>query len=110
MEELKALWRETKEFVERREREIADKYVHFLREVARHYISKGKRVFFKENRVVHYGEGGFGWMIIESDDDEYEVFGGSILEIRFEPKVSEKDVRGYIEIKEKNIQEIKYEI
>lgn len=109
MNELKRLWKETEEFVHSHEREIAKKYIHFLREVAKHYILKSKKVFFRENRVVHYGEGGFGWMIIECDDDEYEVFGTHIPEIRFKQKVTEKDIIG-IEIKEENLDAIKYEI
>jgi hypothetical protein len=63
-----------------------------------------ERVFFRENKVVHYGEGGFGWMIIESDDDPYEVFGDYV------PEVSEREERNYVEINEKNIEGIKYEI
>jgi hypothetical protein len=110
MKELKPLWKETKEFVDKREKEIADKYINFLREVAQAYIKKGKRVFFRENKVVHYGEGGFGWMIIESDDDPYEVFGDYVPEIRFEPKVSEREERNYVEIREDNLEDIKYEI
>ena len=109
MNELKALWKETGEFVHSYEKEIVKKYIHFLREVARHYISKGKRVFFRENRVVHYGEGGFGWLIVECDGDEYEVFGAHVLEIRFEQNVNERDIRGYVEIKEENLEDIKYE-
>ncbi|MBC8521301.1 MAG: hypothetical protein H8D26_04840 [Methanomicrobia archaeon] len=92
MEELKALLEETKEFVDKREKEIAEKYINFLREVARAYIKKGKRVFFRENRVVHYGEGGFGWMVIESEDDPYEIFGDHVLEIRFEAKIREREL------------------
>ncbi len=92
------------------EEEIAEKYIHFLREVAKHYISKGKRVFFRENRVVHYGEGGFGWMIVECGDDEHEVFDGHITEIRFQQKVNEKDIKGCIETKNNNLEDIKYEI
>ncbi len=107
---LKKLWKETEDFVHSHEKEIANKYIYFLRQVAKYYISKGKRVFFRENRVVHYGEGGFGWMIVECDDEEFEVFDGHITEIRFEQKVSEKDVRGFIEIKNDNLEAIKYEI
>ncbi len=110
MSDLKRLWKETEDFVQSREKDIAEKYIHFLREVARHYISKGKRVFFRENRSVHYGEGGFGWMVVECDDDTHEVFGGYVIEIRFEPMVNEKDIRGAIEIKEDNLMDIKYEI
>jgi len=110
MKELKIIWEETKEFVDKREKEIAEKYINFLREVARAYIKKGKRVFFRENRVVHYGEGGFGWMVIESEEDPYVVFGDYVSEIRFETQISEREERNYAEIKEKNIREIKYEI
>ncbi len=49
-------------------------------------------------------------MIIECDDDEYEVFGAHILEIRFKQRLNEKDIRGGIEIKEENLEDIKYEI
>jgi len=110
MKELKTQWEETKEFVDKREKEIAENYINFLREVAKVYIKKGKRVFFRENRVVHYGEGGFGWMIIESDDDPYEIFGDYIPEIHFEVKISEREERNYTEIKEENLKDIKYEI
>ncbi len=110
MKEIKALWKETKEFVDRQEKDIAEKYINFLREVAATYIKSGKRVFFRENRVVHYGEGGFGWMIIEGDDDTYEVFGDHIPEIRFEGQITEREERDYTEIKEGNIGEIKYGI
>src|ERR1700758_5214154 len=106
--ELKTLWKETEEFVEQQEKQIAEKYIHFLREVAIHYISKGKRVLFRENRVVHYGEGGFGWMIIESDDDPYEIFGEYVPEIQFESEIRQSDIAGYIEINEDNIKEINY--
>jgi len=109
MSDFKRLRKETEEFVHLHEKEIAKKYIHFLREVAKHYISKGKRVFFRENRVVHYGEGGFGWMVIECDDDEHEVFGRHIPEITFKQKLNDKDIRG-IEIKKENLEDIKYEI
>jgi hypothetical protein len=109
MSDLKRLWKETEGFVHSHEKEIAKKYIHFLRGVAKHYISKGKRVFFRENRFVHYGEGGFGWMIVECDDDEFEVFGGYVIEIRFEQKVNEKDIRGCIEVRNDNLNDIKYE-
>lgn len=109
MSDFKQLLKETEEFVHLHEKEIAKKYIHFLREIAKHYISNGKRVFFSENRVVHYGEGGFGWMIIECDDDEYEVFGRHIPEITFKKKLDDKDIRG-IEIKKENLDDIKYEI
>lgn len=104
------LWKETDEFIHSHEKEIADKYVHFLREVAMHYISKGIRVFFKENMVVHYGEGGFGWLLIECDDDGYEIFGDYITGISFEKVISERDAMNHVEIKAENLEDIRYEI
>lgn len=96
--------------VDKREKEIAEKYINFLREVARAYIKKGKRVFFRENRVVHYGEGGFGWMVIESEDDPYEISGDHVLEIRFEAKIREREEKNYTKIQEENWGDIKYKI
>lgn len=110
MIDLKAFRKETEEFVERHEKKIADKYMDFLREVAKYYIAKGNRVFFKENTVIHYSEGGFGLMLIECDDDEIEVLGNYILEIRFVPRMSKKDIDDYIEIKKENLEDIKYEL
>ena len=109
MSNMKLLWKETEDFVQSHEKEIAEKYIHFLREVAKHYISKGKRVFFRENRVVHYGEGGFGFMIVECDDDMHEVFDGYITEIRFDQKVDGKEIKSYIEINNENLEDIRYE-
>nr|QNO50952.1 hypothetical protein BBGANOMO_00026 [Methanosarcinales archaeon ANME-1 ERB6] len=56
------------------------------------------------------GEGGFGGMMIESEDDPYEIFGDHVLEIRFEAKIREREERNYTEIMEENLGEIKYEI
>jgi arginyl-tRNA--protein-N-Asp/Glu arginylyltransferase len=43
-------------------------------------------------------------------EDVYEVFREYISEIHFEPRLSPKTLRGYIEIKEENLEDIKYEI
>lgn len=110
MVDLKKLREETKEFVHLHEQQIADKYINFLREVAKHYISKDKRVFFRENRVVHYGEGGFGNLLVECGDDEYTVFGAPIQEIEFKGKLTERDLRGYSQITMQNLENIKYRV
>ena len=49
-------------------------------------------------------------MAIESEDDPYEIFGDPILEIRFEAKIREREEKNYTEIKEENLEKIKYEI
>lgn len=110
MKELKSLWKETKEKFDQLEKSLVDCYTAFLREVARVYLQQGRRVFFGENRVVHWGEGDFGRLIIEGKEDVYEVFGEYISEIHFEPRLSPKALGGYIEIKEENLEDIKYEI
>lgn len=109
MKSLKDFWKETEKFLEKHEQEIVDKLIHFLREVAKVYLKEGRKVFFHENKVVHYGEGGFGTLLIEGEEDEFDVFGDYISDIRFEHKIDEEYIRrGYIEIKENNIGAIKY--
>ncbi|MDO8734272.1 MAG: hypothetical protein Q7K21_03840 [Elusimicrobiota bacterium] len=106
---LKKLWKETKEFIKTSEKRIANRYTSFLRDVARFYLEQGRRVFFRENTVVHYGEGGFGFMVIEGNDDINNILGEHILEIRFESKINNKIIEGYLEIKKENLDDIKYE-
>ncbi len=110
MVDLKKLCEETREFVHRHEQQIADKYIDFLREVAKHYISRDKRVFFRENRVVHYGEGGFGNLLVECGDDEYAVFDAPIQEIEFKEEPTERDLRGYSQITMQNLENIEYRV
>jgi hypothetical protein len=49
-------------------------------------------------------------MVIESEDDTYEVFGDYIPEIRFEIQIKEREERNYTEIRKENLEEIKYEV
>lgn len=110
MKELESFWKETKEKFDKLEKSLVDCYIGFLREVAKVYLQQGRRVFFRENRVVHWGEGNFGTLVIEGNEEVDEVFGDYISEIRFEPKINEKVIKGYAEIKEKNLEDIKYEL
>lgn len=110
MGELKKLWKMTKFHHNELEKKIADNYLNFLREVARYYLKEDRRVFFRENRVVHWGEGNFGWLLIEGKEETDEVFGEYISEIRFEPKINEKTIKGYTEIKKDNLGAIGYGI
>lgn len=64
MKELKSLWEETKEFVDKREKEIAEKYINFLREVARAYIKFNKANEYFSGRTglcIMAKEGLAGW-------------------------------------------------
>lgn len=110
MKELESLWKETKVQFDTLENLLVDCYMGFLRKVAELYLQQGRRVFFSENRVVHWGEGNFAWLIIEGTEEVNQVFGDYISEIRFEPEINEKVIRGYVEIKEGNLDEIKYEL
>ena len=82
----------------------------FLREMALYYLKKGRRVLFRENRVVHYGEGGFGSLVIEGDEDVMDVLGDYIMEIRFESEIENYSRKGYVEIEAESIMEIRYEL
>ncbi len=110
MQKLKSLWAETKSKFAIHEKELVDCYIVFLREVAKFYLQKGRRVFFEENRFVHWGEGNFGWLVIEGKEEVNEVFGEYISEIQFKPKISKEIIKGYTEIKEKNLEDIRYGI
>ena len=110
MKDLESLWKETKGKFDKLEKELVDCFIAFLREVAKIYLKQGRRVFFRENRVVHWGEGNFGTLIIEGDEEVREVFEDYISEIRFEPEISEKIIKGYVEIKEENLEDIRYKI
>lgn len=110
MKDLESLWKETKGKFDKLEKELVDCFIAFLREVAKIYLKQARRVFFRENRVVHWGEGNFGTLIIEGDEEVREVFGDYISEIRFEPEISEKIIKGYVEIKEENLEGIRYKI
>jgi hypothetical protein len=107
---LKSLWDDTKERFNSLEAELTECYVSFLREVARYYLQKGRRVFFSENQFVHWGEGNFGWLAIEGEEETDEVFGEYISEIKFEPKISKETLSSYTEITEDNLNDIKYVI
>ena len=89
---------------------MVDCYIGFLREVAKVYLQQGRKVFFKENRVVHWGEGNFGTLMIEGSESVNEVFGNHISELRFEPEISEGSTKGCEEIKEENLESIKYKL
>lgn len=110
MREFKSLWKETKRKCDRLEKSLVDCRIAFLRQIAEVYLKQGRRVFFRENRVVHWGEGNFGQLMIEGKEEVSEVFGEHISEIYFEPELNEKVIKGYIEITQRNLKDIKYEL
>lgn len=110
MKNLRSLWKKSKTRFDGLGKELVDCYVSFLREVAKYYLQQGRRVFFQENRVVHWGEGNFGWLIIEGKEEVDEVFGDYISEIQFKSGISKAIIKSYTEIMEKNLKDIKYGI
>jgi hypothetical protein len=60
MKPLESLWQETKQKFDKLEKALVNNYIAFLREVAKIYIKQSRRVFFRENQFVHWGEGNFG--------------------------------------------------
>ena len=107
-DELKALWKNTRRRFDSLESELVECYVSFLREAAKYYLQQGRRVFFRENRVVHWGEGSFGSLVIEGREEPENVFGSDVPEIRFEPKIDRKITDAHIEIKERSLKKIRY--
>ena len=110
MKPLESLWKKTKQRFDKVEKSLVDGYINFLREVARIYLEQSRRVFFRENRVVHWGEYDFGSLLIEGDEEVDAVFGDYISEIHFESEINEKITEDYIEIKKENIEDIRYQI
>ena len=77
MKPLESFWQETKQKFDKLEKALIDGYIDFLREVARIYIEQSRRVFFRENQFVRWGEGNFGSLLIEGDEEVDAVFGNS---------------------------------
>lgn len=106
--DLAGLWLKTREQYHELEGELIKVYIGFLQKTAEYYLRQGRRVFFSENRVVHYGEGGFGSLIIEGTEDIYQVFQEYIPEIKFETNI-EKETKGYEEIRLDSLDKIRYQ-
>jgi len=54
MEMPQSLWKHTKERFDKLERDITDCYIGFLRDIAEHYLRQDRKVYFRENRFVHW--------------------------------------------------------
>jgi hypothetical protein len=57
-------WDATRRQLSDRERGLVEVYLGFLRHVARTCLLQGWKVRFRPNRVVHWGEGGFGTLFV----------------------------------------------
>lgn len=110
MKDLESLWKDTKVQFDKLEKSLINCYVGFMREVAKVYLQQGRRVFFRENKYVHWGEGDFGTLVIEGNEEVDEVFGDYISEIRFEPEIDEKVIKEYVKIERENLKDIEYKL
>lgn len=88
---LKAKWEKTKKELNFYEQKLIDSYLQFLRDTAEFFIKRGNEVFFRQNTVVHWGEGGFGTLYIIGTDEDNALLPGYISEIRVVSSV--KDIR-----------------
>jgi hypothetical protein len=57
-------WKNTCGILDQQEKAFVETYLGFLRAVARACLERRWRVWFRPNRVVHWGEGGFGHLSI----------------------------------------------
>lgn len=106
--DLKGLWKDTKTRFYELEGELIKLYIDFLRKVAESYLKDGRRVFFEENTIVHWGEWNFGSLVIEGEEDVMDEIGDYIAEIRFEKDVAGEETKGYQEITLNSLDKITY--
>jgi hypothetical protein len=97
-----------KEF-NKKEKDLINIYIRYLRELSEFYLHRGAKVFFRENNVVHWGEGGFGSLIIIYDSKEINKINTDYhSDIKLVKKLDKKMVDGFKEIRFKNINDINY--
>lgn len=83
-------WKDTCVVLDQKEKALVETYLGFLRSVAKACIEKGWRVWFRPNQVVHWGEGGFGYLSIFVSADALAELPDLPGEIRFITDLSDK--------------------
>ena len=87
--ELKKLYLQTKICHEYYEQQIITNIVNFMRQTAEFYLNKGCEIYYYENKVVHWGEGGFGelYIIDKTIEDDYKevyrIFDEYVNQVKF---------------------------
>ncbi|MFQ5853901.1 MAG: hypothetical protein ACE5JU_25355 [Candidatus Binatia bacterium] len=76
-------WKDTWLVLGEQEKALVETYLSFLRTVARTCLERGWRVWFRPDQVVHWGEGGFGYLSILPPAGEPETLPDLPGEIRF---------------------------
>ena len=108
-ENLEAKWEKTKQAMNFHEQKLINSFLQFLRDIAEFFIKRGNKVFFGENTVVHWGEGGFGTLYIVGTDEDDSLLPGYISEIQVVNSFEEVSSSAK-EITLKNLNEIKYKM
>lgn len=112
MENFEKMWKTTKRRFNEMEKALIDLYMNFLREVAKIYLARGRKVYFRENRHTHWGEGGFGVLYIEGEENAPDLFSDYVCEVQFFKdlnEVSEFLKQDLIQVRENNLHSIRYE-
>jgi len=91
---LEKSWKDTCLVLNEQEKALIETYLAFLRGVARTCLEKGGRVWFRPNEVVHWGEGGFGYLSILLPAGQPEALPDLPGEIRFLTDLSDKETLG----------------
>jgi len=83
-------WKDTCGVLDQQEKTLVETYLGFLRRAAKTCLERGWRVWFRPNRVVHWGEGGFGWLSILLPPGEPKPLTDLPGEVEFLTDLSEK--------------------
>ena len=83
-------WKDTCRLLDQQEKVLIETYLGFLRSAAKACIEKGWRVWFRPNQVVHWGEGGFGYLSILVPAGEPAELADLPSEIRFITDLSDE--------------------
>ena len=101
-------WKQTRAALDEQEKALVETYIGFLRSVARTCLERGWRVWFRPNQVVHWGEGGFGYLSILLTAGEREALPHLPGEIRFLADLPDKERMGE-EVTLATLDQISYE-
>ena len=101
-------WKQVCLALDQHEKALVVTYLGFLRRAAKACLEKGCRVWFRPNQVVHWGEGGFGYLSILLPAGEPEALPDLPGEIRFITDLSDEQTLGE-EITLATLERITYE-
>jgi hypothetical protein len=89
LQRLEKEWKEVCGTLDEREKALVNTYIRFLRHIAHVCLEKGWRVWFRPNQWTHWGEGGFGSLLISLPAGEPEPHVDLPSEIQFLTELSD---------------------